>query len=628
MAPRFSTSRAPSRPAAVLWDMDGTLVDTEPYWIDCEYKLVGEFGGVWDDERARSLVGRDLRDSARILQREGGVNMPVDDIVNRLLDGVIMRVRRSVPWRPGARELLAALKSAGVPCALVTMSWDRFAQAVVDALPPGSFAAVISGDQVTNGKPHPEPYQAAATALGVRAKDCVAIEDSPTGLASAVAAGCRVFAVPNVVEIPKSRRYAIVPSLTDLSLARLGVVEAPTGRRKQVPLWRKVGPAIGFLAVLGIGAGTAVVVNRTNPPPPLKDIPVSAWAPYWVLDGATSTVAANGTLFHEISPFWFEARGAGDVGYAANVTPELVAPFLASARQSGARVVPSVADVMDAGGMAAVLADPLARAQHVAVLAALVRDNGFDGLDIDYERFAHADDPATWETTRVNWVAFLGELATALHAEGKVLSVAVPPIYDTDRNPESGYWVYDYAAMGDIVDRIRIMAYDKSWEEPGPIAPIDWVRGAVRAAKKAVADDTKLVLGIPLYGRNWVTGTIGTCSADVPGRVDPNQREVQRLIADYSAQVTHDDGTEEASFTYTRVADDASCTQAREVHFMDAEGARARVDLAREERIGGVVFWALGFDTSDVWAGITDVARPRTVDTTPATTAATTGSGG
>ncbi|MFI0526089.1 MAG: HAD family hydrolase, partial [Ilumatobacteraceae bacterium] len=216
MATPSKTSRAAPRPAAVLWDMDGTIVDTEPYWIECEYELVAEFGGQWDQEKAHSLVGNDLRVSAAIIRDRGGVDLPIDDIVNRLLDGVIARVQRKVPWRPGARETLAELRKAGIPCALVTMSWARFADAVVKALPPGSFDVVITGDEVTHGKPHPEPYLKAASRLGVRAKHCVAIEDSPTGVRSAVAAGCRTFAVPNVVDIPNGRGYTVVRSLREL----------------------------------------------------------------------------------------------------------------------------------------------------------------------------------------------------------------------------------------------------------------------------------------------------------------------------------------------------------------------------------------------------------------------------
>ena len=202
--------------------MDGTLVDTEPYWIEREHEIVALHGnGGWTDEHAHSLVGFDLRDAARYISRHGAVDLPVDDIVNLLLDGVIERVHRRMPWRPGARELLADLVAAGVPCALVTMSWRRFADAVVDALPPGSFHTVVAGDDVTDGKPHPEPYLTAARRLSVDPTRCVAIEDSPTGVRSAVAAGCMTIGVPHVVAIPEQLGHRPLASLDGIRAADL-----------------------------------------------------------------------------------------------------------------------------------------------------------------------------------------------------------------------------------------------------------------------------------------------------------------------------------------------------------------------------------------------------------------------
>ena len=164
-------------PAAVLWDMDGTLVDTEPYWIEAEFQIVESFGGQWSDEHAHHLVGSDLIDAAEYIIANSPVTLTPVELVERLLDHVVASIRREIPWRPGARELLSALNSAGIPCALVTMSWRRFADAVIEALPPGSFVEVVCGDDVTHGKPHPEPYLTAAQRLGVRPEDCVAIED-------------------------------------------------------------------------------------------------------------------------------------------------------------------------------------------------------------------------------------------------------------------------------------------------------------------------------------------------------------------------------------------------------------------------------------------------------------------
>jgi len=188
-------------PAAVLWDMDGTLVDTEPYWIAEEFALVEAHGGTWSNEHAHALVGNDLIVSATYIRRHGGVDLEPEQIVDLLLDGVVRRITEHIPWRPGARELLEALVDAGVPCALVTMSYRRLAQAVVSSLPDGTFVTLVTGDEVENGKPHPEPYLVAAARLGVAAVDCVAIEDSPTGVASAEAAGVAVIAVEHLVPV-------------------------------------------------------------------------------------------------------------------------------------------------------------------------------------------------------------------------------------------------------------------------------------------------------------------------------------------------------------------------------------------------------------------------------------------
>ena len=204
-------------PAAVLWDMDGTLVDTEPYWIAEEHALVERHGGVWTDEHAHQLVGNDLLVSAEYILAHSPIELTPLEVVDALLAGVVARVAEHVPWRPGARELLAALVDQGVPCALVTMSWESLASAVLKNLPTGSFDAVITGDVVSHGKPHPEPYLAAARLLGVDLGACVAIEDSPPGVASAVAAGIPTIAVPHHVEVPQILGAVQLSTLTGLT---------------------------------------------------------------------------------------------------------------------------------------------------------------------------------------------------------------------------------------------------------------------------------------------------------------------------------------------------------------------------------------------------------------------------
>ena len=214
-----------SLPAAVLWDMDGTLVDTEPYWIAAEHEIVEEHGGTWSDEFAHQLVGNDLLVSATFIKDNSAVEWEPERIVDELLLRVIAQVREHVPWRPGARELLEALKAQGVPSALVTMSWRSLADAVLEALPADTFAVVVTGDEVAHGKPHPEPYRAAARQLGVSPQDCVAIEDSPTGVRSAVAAGVPTLAVPHVVAVPEQAGAVHLDTLAGLTpegVAELG----------------------------------------------------------------------------------------------------------------------------------------------------------------------------------------------------------------------------------------------------------------------------------------------------------------------------------------------------------------------------------------------------------------------
>ncbi len=215
--------RAAGLPAAVLWDMDGTLVDTEPYWMAEEHLLVSEFGGTWSDEDAHNLIGNALIDSARYIQEHGGVTLPAEEIIARLTAGVVRRIEVEVPWRPGARELLFELRELGVPCALVTMSYREMAEAIVGTLPSGDFFRfLVTGDEVSQGKPHPEPYLKAAAQFGLAPTQCVAIEDSLTGVASAEAAGVGLLAVEHLVPVPAVEGRSVTQSLTGWTAKDLG----------------------------------------------------------------------------------------------------------------------------------------------------------------------------------------------------------------------------------------------------------------------------------------------------------------------------------------------------------------------------------------------------------------------
>jgi HAD superfamily hydrolase (TIGR01509 family) len=210
--------------AAVLWDMDGTLVDTEPYWMRAEGELAARHGAHWTHEDSLAVVGFDLLDAAAYMRDRMGIELEPAEIVEQLLDRVIEQIRVAVPWREGAVDLLADLAAAEVPCGLVTMSYLRFVEPILDGLPPGAFDVVVTGDAVERGKPHPEPYLEAARLLGVEAADCLAIEDSNTGATSAESAGCAVLCVPNHVPILDGPQRMFADTLEGLSAANLPVL--------------------------------------------------------------------------------------------------------------------------------------------------------------------------------------------------------------------------------------------------------------------------------------------------------------------------------------------------------------------------------------------------------------------
>lgn len=206
-------------PAAVLWDMDGTLIDSEPYWLLSESRLAADYGTVWTEQHGHELIGKSLYDSSAIIKERLSIeDLSIQEVIDRLTDEVVSHLKSKLPWRPGALELLMQLKQAGIPTALVTMSMRRMALAVVNQIPFQAFDAVVAGDDVTRGKPDPEPYLRAAEVLGVEIKECIAFEDSRTGLASAEAAGCVAIGIPNIVSIPQAPGRVIFDSLTELDL--------------------------------------------------------------------------------------------------------------------------------------------------------------------------------------------------------------------------------------------------------------------------------------------------------------------------------------------------------------------------------------------------------------------------
>ncbi len=211
---------------AVLFDMDGLLIDSEPLWLEAETAIMARLGAHWTEADQAQLLGGSLERSVRYLLSKATRPVPPELVGEWLMSGIVERVRRGgVPVQPGALELLAAVRRAGLPRALVTSSERDFMDAVL-ASTGMRFEVLVCAEDVTATKPDPEPYLLAAKLVGADPGDCFALEDSPNGVASAEAAGCRVFAVPSLVPIPPAPSRTVVRSLLDLTADASGIRES------------------------------------------------------------------------------------------------------------------------------------------------------------------------------------------------------------------------------------------------------------------------------------------------------------------------------------------------------------------------------------------------------------------
>ncbi|MDP9795721.1 HAD superfamily hydrolase (TIGR01509 family) [Catenuloplanes nepalensis] len=225
-------SPAVLRPAAVLFDMDGTLIDSEKVWEIAIMELARSYGGELSEEARAAMVGAAMAESMRVMHEDLG--QPWRDPVagaRELEDRVAELFTSGLVWRPGAMVLLAAVRAAGIPTALVTSTSRRLVEVALDTLGRNSFDAVICGDEVTANKPDPAPYRMAADALGVDITACVAIEDSPAGIASAKAAGATVLAVPCELDLSHLNGETGIhlrSSLDDVDVPHLATLLVPS----------------------------------------------------------------------------------------------------------------------------------------------------------------------------------------------------------------------------------------------------------------------------------------------------------------------------------------------------------------------------------------------------------------
>ncbi|MGA4668454.1 HAD-IA family hydrolase [Propionibacteriaceae bacterium Y1923] len=211
---------APQHLAALLFDFDGTLVDTEPLWIEVELEMMAERGGHWEWADAEARNGHSVPSTVKLMLSElGDEETSVEDMMAELIDRVVEKVRQAEPeFRPGIESLLAEARAAGVPCAVVTSSPKSMTDVVLPRLPADQFATVITQEIPRNLKPHPEPYLLAAERLGVDIHRCVVVEDSDPGAIAGEAAGATVIGVPTDGELHDTAGRVVLPTLAGVSL--------------------------------------------------------------------------------------------------------------------------------------------------------------------------------------------------------------------------------------------------------------------------------------------------------------------------------------------------------------------------------------------------------------------------
>ncbi len=357
--------------------------------------------------------------------------------------------------------------------------------------------------------------------------------------------------------------------------------------------------------------------NITFPAVAKADNPIrkiwSGWLPYYGIAKGVPSTLNNLDLTSEISPFWYtytNNQNIKDLYSSAN--PNLpVASTIAQLKSNGLKLLPTLTDGMSKNAMANLIANPSLQSNLINQISNLVSANQFDGIELDFENFAFVDSLDSWTTTQPNWINFIKNLSTSLHAANKLLAIDSPVQFDPTSG-KKGYWVYSWKDIAPYIDRLRIMGYDYSVSKPGPIGPINWEENSLKYAV-TVIPASKIYLGIPGYGRNWITQISGVCPSDVATTVSTKapastfvQNGAQVLASNLNANIVYDSATAEATFTYQKTYNGftgnqspTSCTVTGTAWFQNDQSFLARANLVSKYHLGGLAEWTLGFENSD-----------------------------
>ncbi|MSX19607.1 MAG: hypothetical protein F2802_00255 [Actinobacteria bacterium] len=386
---------------------------------------------------------------------------------------------------------------------------------------------------------------------------------------------------------------------------------------------KKLKPVIALILVFSSVVSVQPSANAGSQPRKV----LSGWIPYYSMKTALPAAIANADLIREVMPFWYQLKFNGAKNEA--VVTNLYAPAnpsvpisvpLTAMRNAGLTIIPTITDGTSELVLAKLLANPTSRTQVVNAITNLVTTNNYDGIDLDFEGFAFVDKNTTWNSTKLNWIAFIKELSSALKAKNKLLSVTTPYVYNP-AEAQKGYFVYAWADIAAYVDRLRIMTYDYSISRAGPLGPLAWTEKTIKYAI-SVMPASKVYVGIPGYGRDWVTKVEGICPVEVAKVVKVGAKAATFLLRDaaalsqsYGVFPKYDEAFGEVNFTYNKVYSGltaaglaTTCTATRTAWYQDARSFTSRIGFVSKYRLGGVALWTFGMEDMAGSQAIRDAA--------------------
>jgi len=385
-------------------------------------------------------------------------------------------------------------------------------------------------------------------------------------------------------------------------------------------------PALSILLAFLLFAAPLQNIESAEAANPPRKI-LTGWLPYYSMKTYLPAVLSNADLIKEIMPFWYTLKYDGktkkavitDVYKPANPSVPITEP-LTALRNAGMTIIPTISDGTDKLVLAKLLAKPVSRKQVVDAIVATVASQNYDGIDLDFEGFAFIDPNTTWKATAPNWVLFVKELSAALHAQNKILSITTPYLFNP-AEAQKGYFVYAWAQIAPFIDRLRIMTYDYSTSRPGPIGPIAWTEKTVKYAI-SIMPASKVYLGLPGYGKDWVTKVEGVCPSNLAKIITPSakagtflMRDAASIAATYGAVPTYNETFAEVTFSYKREYTgttssglSTTCTASRTAWHQNAQSYSLRAQLVAKYQLGGAAQWVIGQEEPLAMVAIRDVA--------------------